>query len=270
MKILKGFLDYQDQKTNIIYFLPDSEQIHSATFAVFSHGYTVDKSSILNWPIRLAEVGVSCALFDLPGHYLGNYSEVNSFEYFKNHAHELFLEAFNGLRNIYEEEYPINADVFKSNNFEVILGGHSLGAMLAFKASMLKGFEEINTRLIGVGIGMAPKQVVHLFDTPFYKSTLLVRQQFVSPELCADNVFPWIKQEKEVINLKNQNIHLITGVDDLVVGNDGMERFFNLLVELGNDVTMEKPNKLPHHEPQLAAGHIKKYLKDLGLTATQK
>ena len=58
-------------------------------------------------------------------------------------------------------------------------------------------------------------------------------------------------------------IHLITGIDDLVVGNDGMERFAEALALQNNTVTIEKPNKLPHHEPQLAAVHIKNVLKKI-------
>jgi hypothetical protein len=245
--------------------LPDENQTHATTFAIFSHGYTADKSSIINWSIRLAEVGVCGALFDLPGHYLGNFSEVVSFDDFKNHAHELFLGAFNGLKQKYIEIYPLNEPTLLSPDFELVLGGHSLGAMLALKAIKLDEFKNLKKRAIGVGIGMAPKKVVHLFDTPFYKSTLLVREQLVSPELKSDNVFPWIKKEKEDISLTNHKIHLINGVDDLVVGEDGMERFQEVLLKLGNYVTCEKPNKLPHHEPALAAGHIKKYFKDAGL-----
>jgi hypothetical protein len=265
MKIIKDYLPFKDQKTNVFYFLPDGDVEHAKSFAIFSHGYTADKSSILNWALRLSEVGVSCALFDLPGHYLGNFSEVVSFEDFKHTSHQLFLEAFKDLKKHYLSHYPLNDYLLSENQFELVLGGHSLGALLALKALNLSEFELYKKRAIGVGIGMAPKKVVHLFDTPFYKSTLMVREQLVSPELNSENVFPWIKKEKEDIILKNQTIHLITGIDDLVVGDDGMERFEARLSELGNIVTTEKPTKLPHHEPQLAAGHIKKYLKNSGI-----
>ena len=80
MKIIKTKLNYLNQETNALIFLPeigvdDISEVKS-TFAVFTHGYTADKSSIINWPIRLAEAGVSSILFDLPGHYLGTFSEV--------------------------------------------------------------------------------------------------------------------------------------------------------------------------------------------------
>lgn len=263
MKILKNYLDYQDQKTNVMYFLPDMDAELKPTFALLTHGYTSDKSSLLTWAIRLAESGVSCALFDLPGHYQGNYSEVLDFEYFKSHAHELFRDAFLGLSEAFKEEFPLNEHFLSETTLKLVLCGHSLGAMLALKAIALPEFELFEKRVVGVGLGMAPKGVVHLFDTPFYKSTLKVREQLVSPELKPDNVFPWIKNEKDNIQISNQDIHLISGVDDLVVGDDGVERFMESLVQKNNRVTLDKPSKLPHHEPQLAASYVKKYLKKI-------
>jgi predicted esterase len=251
MKVIKHYLPYADQKTNALLFVPpDAVELKTAV-ALFTHGYTADKGSIINWSVRLAEVGIPSVLFDLPGHYLGNFSEVSDFEFFKHHAHDLFAEAFKLLEN-----YKID---------EVILGGHSLGAMLALKAIDLPNFKDYKKRAIGVGIGMAPQNAIHLFDTPFYKSTLNLREQLVSPALNSSNVFPWIKEEKQHVSVKGHTIHLITGLDDLVVGEDGAERFKALLDANGNITTIEKPTKLPHHEPQLAAGHIKKYLKSVGL-----
>lgn len=263
MKITKSYLSYEDQKTNAMYFLPDSNEELKPTFALITHGYTADKSSIINWAIRLAEVGVSCALFDLPGHYQGNYSEVKDFDYFKEHAHELFLEAFKGLEEAFREEFPVNDHFLSPGTLKIAFCGHSLGGMLSLKAIMNPFFEAYEKRAIGVGLGMAPKNVVHLFDTPFYKSTLKVREQLVSPALKPDNVFPWIKEEKMNLQISNQDVHLITGVDDLVVGDDGMERFKESLEQKNNRVTIEKPSKLPHHEPQGAASYVKKYLKKI-------
>lgn len=269
MKIIKDYLDYREgnnlQKTNALYFYPALEVKLANSFAIFCHGYTSDKSSILNWATRLAEVGVPTAIFDLPGHFLGNYSEVLDFEHFKTHAHELFLEAFNGLNLHFNRIYAEESNPSSKNEFELVLGGHSLGAMLSIKALTLKSFESMNKRALGVGLGMAPKKVVHIFDTPFYKATLVVRNELVSKALHSDNVFPWIKKEKEDLSLSGHKIHLITGEDDLVVGSDGMERFYDHLLAIGNFVTMEKPTRLPHHEPNLAASHIKKYFKDNNL-----
>ena len=267
MKVIKLFLDYQNQKTNALVFLPEvggeNGSDIKATFAVLTHGYTADKSSILNWGTRLSEAGVSCILFDLPGHYLGNYSEVEDFEHFKNHGHELFHTAFVSLKNTFIEEFPLLLDLLESNQLKLALGGHSLGGMLSLKALTLPQFNDYEKLAIAVGLGMAPRDVVHIFDIPFYKSTLKIREQFVSAALRPDNVFPWIKEEKDKINIHHQRIHLITGEDDLVVGTDGMERFAEVLVAHENTVTFEKPTKLPHHEPQFAASHVKKYLKKI-------
>lgn len=268
MKVLKVQIDYQNQKTNALIFLPDvggdTESALLPTFAIFTHGYTADKGSILNWPIRLVEAGVSAILFDLPGHYLGNFSEVEDFEHFKHHGHELFLKAFLKLKESFLQEFPLYDHMLLKDQLKLVLGGHSLGAMLSIKAMMMPEFSDYQKLAVAVGLGMAPKDIVHIFDTPFYKSTLKIREQLVSPALKPDNVFPWIKEEKQVIEATGLNIHLITGVDDLVVGSDGMERFAASLVEKHNVVTMEKPTKLPHHEPQMAAGYVKKHLKKIG------
>ena len=267
MKIIKETIKYRDQLTNAFVFMPEqgneNEAAVTSSIAIFTHGYSADKGSIINWPIRLAEVGVACILFDLPGHYLGNFSEVDDFDHFKNHAHELFFQAFLKLKECFLIEYPLNEHFFDADHLRLILGGHSLGAMLSLKALMLREFEAYEKRSICVGLGMAPKDVVHLFDTPFYKSTLRIREQLVSRALSSENVFPWIKDEKKILDVTNQHIHLITGVDDLVVGEDGMERFAESLRMKNNTVTIEKPNKLPHHEPQFAAAHVKKYLKKI-------
>ncbi|MFA6237588.1 MAG: alpha/beta fold hydrolase [Bacteriovorax sp.] len=268
MNIIKVLLDYQNQKTNALIFLPEvggdeSTQI-LPVFAVLTHGYTADKSSILNWPIRLAEAGVSSILFDIPGHYLGNFSEVSDFGHFKEHAHELFLGAFLKLKESFLEQFPLNENMLESDQLKLVLAGHSLGAMLSLKALMLPEFAPYKKLSISVGLGMAPKDIVHLFDTPFYKSTLRIREQLVSPALCSENVFPWIKDEKVALDVHAQTIHLITGIDDMVVGEDGMERFAESLIAKNNKVTIEKPTKLPHHEPQMAASHVKKYLKKIG------
>lgn len=266
MKVTKVYLDYQNYKTNALIFLPEAGENESAvlsTFAVLTHGYSADKSSILNWPIRLAEAGVSSILFDLPGHYLGNYSEVEDFEHFKLHAHELFASAFFKLSSAFLEEYPLNQKMLEASELKLVLGGHSLGAMLSLKALMLPEFSAYQKISIAVGLGMAPKDVVHIFDTPFYKSTLRIREQLVSPALNSQNVFPWIKAEKEELLAHGLTVHLITGVDDLVVGEDGMERFAESLLAKNNIVSFEKPTKLPHHEPQMAAGYVKKHLKKI-------
>lgn len=264
MKIIRNYLEFENDKTNVMYFIPEEMNEEIPVFGIFTHGYTADKSSILNWCLRLTEIGVPCALFDIPGHYLGNYSEVQSFEFFTEHAHELFLEGFNGLKDAFLSEYPLNDHLLESDRLKLVLGGHSLGSLLALKAATLNEFEAYEKRVIGVGLGMAPKDMVHLFDSPFYKSTLNIREQLVSPALTADNVFPWIKEEKKRLTIKDSHVHLISGADDLVVGEDGVERLRDDLVTRNNTVTIDKPARLPHHEPQLAASYVKKYIRKIG------
>lgn len=264
MKIIRDYITFENDKTNAMYFIPDEMNEENPTFAVFTHGYTADKSSILNWCLRLTEVGVPCALFDIPGHFLGNYSEVASFDYFKEHAHTLFSSAFDGLTKSFLEEFPLNEHLLDAGSLKLVLGGHSLGALLSIKAASLNKFSDFEKRVIGVGLGMAPKDMVHLFDSPFYKSTLNIREQLVSKALTADNVFPWIKEEKERLSLKDNHVHLISGEDDLVVGEDGVERLKEVLERLGNVVSIDKPTRLPHHEPQLAASYVKKYIRKIG------
>ena len=236
--------------TNALLLLPEQP---SKTLALLCHGYTSSKFSILSWASRLAEENVPTLIFDIPGHYLGNFSEVESFDEFKTSAHELFSEAFEAA-----------SSHLASPASRLIIGGHSLGGLLALKAIEEPVFANIEKIALGVGLGLAPKDVVHIFDTPFYKSTLKLREQLVSKELKPDNVFPWIKDEKESLTLTRQRIHLITGEDDVVVGEDGMERFATYLESLGNIVSMEKPKKLAHHIPENAAPHIKKFFKDEG------
>ena len=112
-----------------------------------------------------------------------------------------------------------------------------------------------------VGFGLPPQGVTHIFNTPFYKSTLHLRAQLVSPQLPPDEVFPWIKKRKEELDLTMQRIHFITGEDDVVVGKDGSQRLAKQLSDLGNDVTIEAPKRLAHHQPELAGPYIKKFLK---------
>lgn len=234
--------------THGLLFVPEQK---SSSLALLCHGYTSHKGSLLTWASRLAEEGMPTLIFDVPGHYLGNFSEVENFDEFKNYAHELFAEAYETAKQ------ELNQSVEG-----LVLGGHSLGALLAIKAMNLPEFSALKKVSIAVGLGMPPKKVVHIFDTPFYKSTLKLREQLVSPAIKPDNVFPWIKEEKENLTIVRERIHLITGEDDMVVGDDGMERFAEHLEKQGNHVTWEKPKKLAHHVPENAAAHVKKFLKD--------
>lgn len=241
-------------------FIPE-EGKRAKSVSVFTHGFTSHKGSILNWSLRLAEEGIPGILFDLPGHYLGCFTEVSSFEVFKENAAKLFPNAIEALKN--------ELGGLDEASTKLIVGGHSLGALLALKTLQDFSFSEFeSSQAICVGFGLPPQGVTHIFDTPFYKSTLLIRGQLVTPALHPDVIFPWIKEEKENLSLTGRNIYLLTGADDVVVGKDGTERLKEQLESLGNEVILEKPSKLAHHVPENAAPHIKKWVKDRGFSKT--
>ena len=266
VQILKTQVSFQDSagvvKTNAFCFLPDSADKLVKSVSLFTHGFTSHKGSIFNWSLRLAEEGVPSLLFDLPGHYLGGFTEVSDFESFTNNAHFMFENALEVLKTSLNEGLGFELNMAET---KVILGGHSLGALLSLKACELDSFNDFeSTQVVAVGFGLPPQGVTHIFDTPFYKSTLAVRAQLVSDAINPDNIFPWIKEEKEALSLTHKSIYLLTGEDDVVVGKDGTERLKDQLEAQGNVVVLEKPAKLAHHLPENAAPHIKKWLKDQG------
>ncbi len=218
--------------------------------AIYAHGYTATKADCLPWAVRNAESGVPTLIFDWPGHYLGGFNEVENFENFKNEAHLLFAEGLERLLTLTNHSFK-----------QLILGGHSLGALMALKALKLPAFSNYQRLGIGVGIGLNNNVETHLFDTEFYQKTLAIRRQLVSPALDSSVMFPWIRDEKTRLDLKGERIHLIVGEDDMVVGAGGMEAFALHLQGHGNHVTTFAPKKLAHHEPTLAAPHLFAFLK---------
>jgi hypothetical protein len=244
---------------NALTFIPDPENAIKREWAVFTHGYTSHKGDCLNWATRLVQAGVPCLIFDQPGHYLGSFNEVRSFEDFKEHAHELFAEGFNRLQTLMETHLPLGQYI---NPSSVILGGHSLGAFTAIKALELPAFEKLNRVGLGIGIGIGQRQATHLFETAFYERTLSIRRQLVDPSLDSKIVFSWLKEAKETLNVSNERIHLITGEDDVVVGAGGLDAFIHVLEEHNNKVSWERPKRLPHHEPGSATPHIFAFLKN--------
>lgn len=256
IKIVPLILENKYFTFNALAFLPsldnDAPSIKSE-WCVFSHGYTASKSDCLNWATRVSEVGSPAIIFDHPGHYLGGINQVNSFQEFTEHAHKNFALAFDKLRELMSEHSNANVET-------AVLGGHSLGALLCLKALNLPDFEKLETLAIGVGIGISQHKTVHLFESSFYQKTLNVRRQLVSPNLDSDLMFPWIKDEKLKLDLFQKRIHLITGLDDVVVGSGGLEALrFELSSQ--NNVSVHEPTKLQHHDPSGAAIHIYSFLK---------
>lgn len=249
--------------TNALVIIPSDSSKMVDAIGLFTHGYTSHKASILNWPLRLAEDGIPCILFDLPGHYLGTFADVQSFDAFKENAPLMFGDALECLKFTLEAQ-GIDFDLAPKTK-KLIVGGHSLGALLSMLSLSTDRIQEYETRqCMAVGFGLPPQGVTHIFDTPFYRSTLNVRGQLVSPALRPDVMFPWIKEEKEKLDFMGESIYLLTGEDDVVVGKDGTERLGQQLENLGNRVIIEKPKTLAHHLPENAAAHIRKYLRDLG------
>jgi hypothetical protein len=248
-------------QVNALAFIPSGLALDEIKkeWAIFTHGYTSHKGDCLNWATRLVQVGVPTLIFDQPGHYLGSFNEVNSWQDFKDHAHDLFAEAFLRLQNLLEQQlghgqFPIPTSV--------ILGGHSMGAFTSMKALELPIFSNLSKVAIGIGIGIGQRQATHIFETAFYEKTLSIRRQLVSPALDSKDVFTWLKTEKENLQLTGQRVHLITGEDDIVVGNGGLEALIEVLKHNRNIVSWEKPRKLAHHEPGMATAHIYAFLKD--------
>ena len=198
--------------------MPDPSEAIKEGLAIFCHGYTAHKGDLLTWASRLSEEGLTTLIFDIPGHYLGSYNEVESFEEFKNFAPLLFEEAYQVLAREFKESYPLYEHYLDPNSLKLVIGGHSLGGLLSLQALKLPTFQAIPHKMaIGVGLGMGLQKGEHVFQSSFFKSTINLRGQFVSKALEPDVVFPWIKAEKERIELKGQRIHLIVGEDDIVV-----------------------------------------------------
>lgn len=253
-EVKKRTLEVRGMKFNALLFLPD-EGKSAESVALITHGYTSQKNSILAWPARLIDEGVASVLFDLPGHYMGAYHEVSSFDEFTTHAPECFEAAWQWLLS----EYPIALQK------KLVLAGHSLGALL----SLLAVQNEVMTKKpdwnLCVGFGFPPKTVTHLFETPLYQKTLELRGQIVAPAISPDRMFPWIKEAKQNLNFVSHQVYLLSGEDDLVVGTTGLEELEAQLKQNGNIVVVEKPKRLPHHTPDLAAGHLKQFFKNQNL-----
>lgn len=253
LTLSKHILQVEGLKVNAFAVFPSQKQERAASaWAIMSHGYTADKSSILNWAQRLASENCPALLFDLPGHYLGSFNEVEDIKQFAELAPKFFDQAYMLLQKLLGE-CP-----------RLVLTGHSLGALLALKALSTSDspFSSLEKRAVVVGLGHAPEDGQHLFETPLYKSTLHLRAQLVSPALAPQHMLPWIHKEKEKLQLNPSDcVHFISGLDDLVATAENVDSLVLQLKKNGARITCEHPARLPHHQPELAAGLIKSYLK---------
>lgn len=245
-EIKKITLETKNLKTHALFFIP--EETTSTNCCIFTHGYTSHKGSILTWPQKMMDLSLPTIIFDLPGHFLGQYNDVPSFETFKQEAPLLFNESFQVIRN----EAP---EITKA-----ITGGHSLGALLSLIHSKDALFVD---QLICVGLGSLPIDKPHLFETPFFKDTMLLRSELVSKHLNPKVALPWIAQTKNSEITRHKKIHLIAGKDDIIIGGEkGIHQMASYL-ETSNVITKHIIPKLPHHQPENAGVFIKKIVQQI-------
>lgn len=218
-------------------------------YAVFSHGYTAHHIQLLSWGERLAQLGMATVVFNLPGHLLSDSCQVGHFPDFEREAHTLFQVGHNWLLERFKTQVPL------------VIGGHSLGSLLSLKAGQEQLFGDTQRIFICVGFG-APKEEGHLFQSKLYKKTLQLREQLVSPALGSTTMFNWLREQKNGLKISGERIHLITGADDVVVGEGGLQKISDQLESLGNTVSMFEPKTLPHHHPEMAHVHIASFLKN--------
>lgn len=245
---------FRNNQVESHYLLAKPENVRTDRFgntptAIFTHGFTSNKQDLLNWMQKFASNQVPVLIFDLPGHYLGNLTDVNSIEEFYQSSEAFFGQA-RGL---------LEAELNQSNLFYLV-GGHSLGALLSLLTLDQVFPEKESTLSLIVGLGSPKENSQHFFDTDLFAETRRFRDQLVSPAINMKDLFTWSHDLKRTIEVKDRKIHLICGENDVVVGPGGVERLFEHLKN-NNQVSLDQPKKLSHHEPQLAHVHLYSYLK---------
>lgn len=247
-RIDKKVLRLQKWKVEAFFFLP-TEIKSFETVALFTHGYTADKSTLLNWGVQLSNRNIPTVLFDLPGHYLGSFNEVDSFQEFNQHVHRLYESAMKEFEQLIPSEKIEN----------VVIGGHSLGGLISLRASELKIFKKLQRWIIPVGYGIA-KEGNHPLLSNFFQPFLKVRKELVSSAIAPEIVLPWIESNKSSVQCKDERIHLISGKDDVITTADAAQRAVSLLGQ-HNNVSSDFPDHLPHHLPELAIRNILQFLR---------
>ena len=245
-EIKKITLNSENLTANALFFIP--EKISGTRCCLFTHGYTSHKGSILTWAQKMMDLNIPTIIFDLPGHFLGGFHDVPSFELFKKEGPLLFSEAFTTIK----KEFP--------EIVTAISGGHSLGALFSLLHSAQSDFIQ---HQICVGLGSLPLNKPHLFETPFFKDTMLLRSELVSKQLSPTQVLPWIAETKRKAITSDKNIHLIGGSDDIIIGGtEGVEQMAGYLMP-SNQVIKHIIPKLPHHLPENAGVFVKKIVQQI-------
>ena len=249
-QVMQEQLQIEGLAVNALSFLPAVQlrKDRPQVLCLFTHGYTSSISSILTWGQRFADEGYWCCLLNLPGHFLAGGAELQSFEQFCSLTPQFFHKA-----------YEVMQAKMQSVDY-LLMGGHSLGGLMGLKASQLDCFQGMKKHLVAVGYGQNQEVSQHLFDSDLYAKTMNIRRQLVSAAIDSEVIFPWIRQQKEELQISGENILLLTGEDDVVVGKQGAEFLRDYLQEK-NNVDLIKPKSLSHHRPELAATHLYHYFK---------
>ena len=100
--------------------------------------------------------------------------------------------------------------------------------------------EQVN---LSVGTGYSPDRQNSFLESTFYENTINLRKELVSKTICPSKMLSWFKNRMNSLKLKNANILLLSGKDDLIAGREGPERLSKLLTEKGNFVTLNRPKK---------------------------
>lgn len=240
---------------------PENESCWTGKVAIFTHGYTSHKGSLLLWGKRLTEEGCAVILFDLPGHYLGGHHPIEEFSHFSEKAHTLFIEHFLIWRQRAIERWNLSESDLDPYRLSLILGGHSLGALLAVKAMALSEFKAFEKKAFCVGLGIESDAL----SSPFYAGTLNFRAELISPCLRPATMLPWVKKEKSALHLlgalSGEKIFLITGEDDFIAPPEAAKKLEAKLTTLGCKVTLAIFPHLPHDTPERATPHLAQLIK---------
>lgn len=250
-------LSVSDVSVNALLFVPQdadasSSSVSFASVAICTHGYTSHKGDLIAWADKLTGENIPTLLFDLPGHYLGSFNEVSSLASFFTVAPALFKQAFLQISN----HIQLTSDV------KIILGGHSLGALVSIIAGGDQSQWQSHHLLhICVGLGVSAGLSKHLFSAPLFAEIMQMREQFVSSCLQASSLLPELYKQKLALKPVQQKIILMVGEDDIISPPADVSRLKKQLEQYTDDVEMITQKHMPHNLPERAATTIRSVLK---------